>query len=242
MSESMVSPLNLLRSHSVAPAREECNPVQPASAQVVQHLAHELRQPLSTMESIAYYLEIVIPQQDRRSHKQLAKLQQLVAQMSWILSDSIHYLQAAPSNPQVVDLNEIIAEAMAAHAVEEGSAFASNLADAPIMIRMDLAQCRHMARSALTLFSQMARGAAGVRVSTEVRESEAVLRLCAPAVQMAEGRVEMLFEPFLPHLPAGCGLGLASVRKILEGHGGRASAYSCGRAGTCLEAAVPLAT
>jgi nitrogen fixation/metabolism regulation signal transduction histidine kinase len=242
MAESLAQNLDILERRAASSLAGETAPFQPASLQVVQHLAHELRQPLSTMESIAYYLEMVVPQQDRRSHKQLAKLQHLVAQMSWILSDSIHYLQAAPSNPQILDLNEILAEAMAAHAAEEGSAFASELADTPVMVRVDVAQCRHMARSALTLFSQMARGAAGVRVSTFCQEGEAVLRICASSVQLPDSRAEMLFEPFLPHLPAGCGLGLASVRKILEGHGGRASAYSSERAGTCLEAAMPLAT
>jgi nitrogen fixation/metabolism regulation signal transduction histidine kinase len=242
MIEPMISAVDLERSPSLTSVAGQAIPPQPASAQVVQHLAHELRQPLSTMESIAYYLEMVIPQHDRRSHKQLTKLQHLVSQMSWILSDSIHYLRAAPSNPQVMDLNEIVTGVMSALAVDEGSAFTSELAGAPIMIRADLAQCRHMIRSALTLFSQMARGAAGVRVTTLIEDGHAVLRIGAPAVQMPEGRAEMLFEPFLPHLPAGCGLGLASVRKILEGHGGRATAYSSDRAGTCLEAAIPLAT
>jgi signal transduction histidine kinase len=234
--------MNTLMENTSRALMEDSIPFHPNPALVVQHLAHELRQPLSTMESIAYYLEMVIPQQDRRSHKQLGKLQHLVAQMSWILSDSIHYLQAAPSNPQILDLNEIFTEAMAAHALEDSSAFTAQLGDVPLMVNMDPNQAKHMARSSLTLFAQMARSAAGVLVTSFVQENEAVMRLSAPAIHLPEGRAELLFEPFLPHLPAGCGLGLASVRKIVEMHGGRVAAYSSERAGTCLETAIPLAT
>ncbi|MBK5294679.1 MAG: hypothetical protein JJE04_23735, partial [Acidobacteriia bacterium] len=52
------------------------------AASVVRHLTHELRQPLSTVESIAYYLQMVTPRQDLKTQHQLEKLQQLVEQMN----------------------------------------------------------------------------------------------------------------------------------------------------------------
>jgi signal transduction histidine kinase len=80
--------------------------------EVVRQLSHELRQPLSTMESIAYYLSMVVPGHDLRVRQQVEKLQSLVEQMNWVLADAVHFFQATPPNPQMVDLNELITEAV----------------------------------------------------------------------------------------------------------------------------------
>jgi nitrogen-specific signal transduction histidine kinase len=46
------------------------------SAEIVRRLAHELRQPLSTIESIAFYLEMILPRTEAKARRQLRKLQQ----------------------------------------------------------------------------------------------------------------------------------------------------------------------
>ena len=56
------------------------------AASVLRHAAHELRQPLSTMESIAYYLELILPDADERGREQLEKLRKLVEQSNWIVA------------------------------------------------------------------------------------------------------------------------------------------------------------
>ena len=61
--------------------------VRPEST--LSSLAHDLRQPLSTIESIAYYLGIVLPPHEEKARQQVAKLQQLVQQSSAILADAL---------------------------------------------------------------------------------------------------------------------------------------------------------
>jgi light-regulated signal transduction histidine kinase (bacteriophytochrome) len=56
-----------------------------APADVMRLLAHELRQPLSTIESIAYYLTLILPQ-DKKIHEQLDRIQMLVQQSNWMLT------------------------------------------------------------------------------------------------------------------------------------------------------------
>ena len=50
-------------------------------ADIVRHIAHELRQPLSTIESIAFYLEMVLPRTEGKARRQLGKLQQEVTRI-----------------------------------------------------------------------------------------------------------------------------------------------------------------
>ena len=53
------------------------------------NLAHELRQPLSTIESIAYYLELTIPPDQVQARIYVARLQQIVMEASAIVSAAV---------------------------------------------------------------------------------------------------------------------------------------------------------
>ena len=74
------------------------------------NLAHELRQPLSTIESIAYYLELALPNADPRVLEQLTRLRHLVAQSGWMISDSLALSQEPDSRPEAIDLDELLSE------------------------------------------------------------------------------------------------------------------------------------
>jgi signal transduction histidine kinase len=62
----------------------------PSSAKVapeetVRELVHDLRQPLSSIEAIAYYLEMTLPADQLEARQYMRRLQQLVDQTSEIL-------------------------------------------------------------------------------------------------------------------------------------------------------------
>ncbi len=59
------------------------------AAVVLETIAHELRQPLSAIESIAYYLSLVLPRDGGPAREQAARLQQLVEQSNWILTSAL---------------------------------------------------------------------------------------------------------------------------------------------------------
>jgi signal transduction histidine kinase len=52
-------------------------------------LVHELRQPLSSIEAIAYYLEMTLPAEQLEARHQMSQLQRLVADASTILERSV---------------------------------------------------------------------------------------------------------------------------------------------------------
>ena len=52
-------------------------------------LVHDLRQPLSSIESIAYYLEMILPPNQAEARRYMAELQQLVAESNTILERSV---------------------------------------------------------------------------------------------------------------------------------------------------------
>jgi len=52
-------------------------------------LAHDLRQPLSNIETIAYHLSLVLPRDNEAVQGSLARIRQLVEQSNGILTDGL---------------------------------------------------------------------------------------------------------------------------------------------------------
>ena len=210
--------------------------------EVVRHLAHELRQPLSTIESIAYYLEIVLPRDSGKVRHQLEKLQQVVQQTSWILSDAVHFLQASPPSPQLVDLNELISESISESARGERVWAPTELSGGQALVRLDLEQGRHLVHNLLVFFRQLSGADSELKVRTSAVDGEVHLEVSSTALECSVAELESMFEPFSPHLPAGSGLALASVRRITEVHGARIEFHSGPERRISLLVAFPLAS
>ena len=62
------------------PAFLEAPPSSNAAEEVVRNLVHDLRQPLSSIEAIAYYLEMTLPAEQVQARMYMRRLQQLVDQ------------------------------------------------------------------------------------------------------------------------------------------------------------------
>jgi nitrogen-specific signal transduction histidine kinase len=58
------------------------------SEELVRDLVHDLRQPLSSIEAIAYYLEMTLPPEQIQARLYMRRLQELVDQTSSVLKDA----------------------------------------------------------------------------------------------------------------------------------------------------------
>ncbi len=68
---------------------------------VLRHLSHELRQPLSGIEAIAYYLDMVLNDADPEITQHCVRLRRMVQQANWVLNDAALTLAlvSAPHTP-----------------------------------------------------------------------------------------------------------------------------------------------
>ena len=87
-------------------------------AQTVIDLAHELRQPLGSAETIACYLNMVLDPADERAHRQVRKIRQLVEQMACLLQAAVHLARRSPGKAQLIDVHELAVEELAEHVCE----------------------------------------------------------------------------------------------------------------------------
>jgi signal transduction histidine kinase len=71
-----------------------------AAEDLLGTLAHDLRQPLSNIETIAYYLSMILPPGDVRIQAQLARIRELVEQSNSILSSALSLPQEPAARTQ----------------------------------------------------------------------------------------------------------------------------------------------
>ncbi|HLG99795.1 MAG TPA: hypothetical protein VKX49_26030 [Bryobacteraceae bacterium] len=66
--------------------------------QAIQELVHELRQPLSSIEAIAYYVEMTLPPELLQARQHMRRLQELVSQAESVLENTTTAIRKPPAS------------------------------------------------------------------------------------------------------------------------------------------------
>jgi signal transduction histidine kinase len=179
-----------------------------APAEVLATVAHELRQPLSNIEAIAYYLSMVLPPGDVKLQAQITRIRELVEQSSWILSSALRLEGSAPAAPQPVILDELITEAVSFSGAAQANVILSLSGDLPL-VQLDPRAGRELVDSLLMLFRTMSAGDGPVTVTTSARPEGGVLMEIHVSGDGSRGVYG-----------AGSELALESARRTVAAHGG----------------------
>lgn len=207
---------------------------------LLRNLSHELRQPLSAIESIAFYLQMAMPGSTAKSHQHLARIPELVEAMNGVLSDAVHYMGLIPPQVQHADLQVLVAEVAVELFNDQRPHFVIDMGARGIPVSIDCGQGRHLIRTLACFFRQIGKPLPEVVLRTSVRQQEACIDFHAPGIEYAREELDAMFEPFHSELPQGCALSLVTARRIAESHRGRVAIRSeCG-AGTSVSVYLPL--
>jgi len=201
----------------------------PSHAVDLQTIAHELRQPLSAIESIAYYFSLALPRDSRPARKQARRLQQLVEQSNWILTCALQLADDTPFTPQPLNLEELIIQTVNVRRAEGEPRVHLELAGGLPLVSLDPGRGRILFENLLTLFRQLASDLHPIRVTTAAEEHGVSLGI---ACAIPGYRSEASLGP-------GCSLSLQSARRIVEGHGGTFSIHVDGESGVSLNVVLP---
>lgn len=204
---------------------------------MVRLIAHELRQPLSTIESIAYYLDLVIPQDQTRIRGQLDRLKRMVEQSNWIVSNAVHFVETSPAVPELVSLPELLDTASSDCAY--GPSLQFEYCEPPPLIRLDPGQALHLFSSLFVFFRSVASSSHPLRVAGSVDGAVTTVRFNTAAPGYTSAGIQTTFEPFSPGLPAGSGLSMASVRRIVKAHHGSMDVHADPESGVTITLSIP---
>ena len=213
-----------------------------AWGEVARRLAHEIKNPLTPIQLAAERLQMKLVDKLPASDSEVLKrgastIVNQVAAMKRMVDDFRDYARVPPARLSPLDLNALVAEVGALYGADSGgSAVHLQLASDLPLIEGDATQLRQVIHN-LIVNAQDAlagRADANVVVRTELVETdEGSTR--ARAVRMAvedngpgfaSNILRRAFEPYVTTKPAGTGLGLAMVKKIVDEHGARIEAVN----------------
>jgi signal transduction histidine kinase len=195
----------------------------------LQSIAHELRQPLSAIESIAYYLSLALPRDSRPARKQARRLQQLVEQSNWILTCALQLADTTPLAPQPSNLEELVTRTVSACTAQGEPRIHLELAGGLPLVNLDPGRGRALLENLLTLFRQLASDLHPVRLTTATAEGGVSLGI---ACAIPGYRSEASLGP-------GGSLSIHSARRVVEGHGGNFSIHVDAVSGVSLKVVLP---
>lgn len=217
-----------------------------AWGEVAKRLAHEIRNPLTPIqlsaERLAWKLGGKLDEQDAqiltRSTETIIKQ---VAALKEMVEAFRNYARAPSLKLENQDLNALIGDVLALY--EAGPCrFAAELAGEPLMMAADTTAMRQVLHNIFKNAAEAAEEAdvPEVRVKSEAgQDGRIVLTVCDNGKGFGKEMLHNAFEPYVTDKPAGTGLGLPVVKKIIEEHGGRISLSNQDAGGACVRIILP---
>jgi K+-sensing histidine kinase KdpD len=173
-------------------------------------IAHEIRQPLSAIESIAYYLTLILPGDDPKHREQLTRIQQLVEQSNWILTNGLGLTGSRRPAPQTVDLGELITQTISARPPSLDPPVNCKLAARLPLAHLDPGFGRALIENILGLFRQVATRAHPVQLQTSAVSNGVAVDVSTSAPGYRS----------IANLPPGSALSLDCAQRMAAMHGG----------------------
>ena len=196
-------------------------------SQLAGGLAHEIRNPLSTLQLnlplLAEDLQNPETARERRALQRVERLHHEVQRLHGILENFLRFARIQATDLRPGDLNEVVEEIRDFYeplAATKSIVIRTHLAgDLPrVMLEPDLFK---QALLNLVLNAEHAMPSGGELILTTRREGGAVvLDVTDTGVGMTDEVLSRIFDAFFSTRPAGSGLGLPTTRKIVEEHGG----------------------
>ncbi len=247
------------RSASAGPAyRPEPEPDhEPLLARLAAGLAHEIKNPLSTMAINLALLEeewgrasasrnADVPEptaREKRCAKRVQALQREVKRLETIVDDFLHFARGGEVNRAPQDLGALVREVLDFVELEDSRLSIRHHVDLPVGLPLVMLDAGAMKQALLNLFvnARQAMPTGGELIVRAQRRGNFVeLTVTDTGVGMTPQDVARCFDVYFSTKRGGTGLGLSTTKRILEEHGATISVVSELGRGTSFSILIPL--
>lgn len=186
-------------------------------------VAHEIRNPLSSIRGLAQYLKGKMdPESEEAGYAEVMIGE--ADRLNRVVTDLLAYARPKPPSLARGDLSEIISrvvELTRPQAEEKGVNLELSGAGEPLELDIDGDQITQVALN--LLLNALDSGGRTVSVELEAGTNRALLRVSDNGPGVAPADKDHIFDPFFTTKDQGSGLGLAISVRIVEEHGGALS-------------------
>jgi PAS domain S-box-containing protein len=189
--------------------------------QMAASVSHELRNPLSVINNVAYYLKMKFPDMDEKSVQMLDLLEKEVDRSDRIIGNMLSFSKQKPNLNKDMDLNDLVRTFFSApDAIPGNVAINLKLSEIPT-IRADAEKLRQVLDNLVSNACQAMPEGGTLTVSTKVNKAKMLEMSVKDTGQgMSDEIQSRIFEPLFSTKTTGFGLGLVIVKSLVGDHGG----------------------
>lgn len=211
-----------------------------AVGQLAAGVAHEIRNPLTSMKGYTEYLHSEEKDSSRIEYFEI--ILDEIDRVNQIVEDFM--VLAKPQSVKLETKNIIpiiqnVLSLMEFDARKKNVAFYFDSADDYILVRCDENRLKQVFLNFVKNGMEAMPNGGNIKVTTELKESEVQISIEDTGVGIPPERLKMLGEPFYTTKKSGNGLGLMVSFKIIEGHKGRIVVESEVNKGTTFNILLP---
>jgi signal transduction histidine kinase len=219
-------------------------------ARLAAGLAHEIKNPLSTMAINLALLEEEWARagsepsaREKRAIKRLATLQREIKRLETIVEDFLRYARGGEVNRSPRDLGTLVRETLEFVETEDARQGIRHHVEIPMGLPLVMLDEGAFRQALLNLFvnARQAMPMGGeMIVRVQRAQNQVELSVTDTGVGMTPEALERCFDPYFSTKKGGTGLGLATTRRIVEEHDGRIHVVSEPNRGTSFSIVLPL--
>ncbi|MGM0575341.1 MAG: two-component system sensor histidine kinase NtrB [Myxococcota bacterium] len=183
-------------------------------------VAHEVKNPLTGISGALQIIDRRLPE-DASERRVIASIQSRIQSLDAAIQDLLTY--ARPREPRLrsVDMGSLVGRCASFLDSDERFTGVQVVADAQSRsLYVDPEQLSQALLNLLLNAAQALDGTGRIRVTARSEESDYVIRVADDGPGMPDDVRARVFQPFFTTRSRGTGLGLPTVRRTVEGHGG----------------------
>ena len=218
-------------------------------------VAHEVKNPLGGIRGFAELLDRDLEEGDPRK-RSVKKIMEGVEALDRIVMSLLNYVKPIQFSPRKVEIKTFLDEVinffeMDASRAKENVHLVKNYPPDELFCHLDIEQFRQMLLNLLhnavqamphggKIMVELKQEKATLSLSSKTEDNKVILKISDTGIGMSKGTKEKLFTPFFTTKERGTGLGLSTVKKIVEAHWGDIEVESELGKGTTVQVRLPM--
>src|SRR5579862_3055683 len=217
-----------------------------ALGQLTATVAHELRNPLSSLRNTLFTLKDALANAPINVDRPVGRMERSIARCDGIISDLLDYTRFRDLRCRPITADKWLGEVLAEQPIPKGVTLASTLGASGHRINVDTERLRrvlvNLIDNAIQAMAEAASAEQRIAISTRIIDGsyEVVITDTGPGIPAEV--MPRIFEPLFSTKSFGTGLGLPTVKQIVEQHGGTIMIDSAPGNGTRVTIRLPNAT
>ena len=206
-------------------------------------VGHELRNPLSVINSAAYYLKMIQPAASEETKYNLDIIEQEVLNAEKVINNLLDFGRTIVADSEVVSVSKLISQTLNRVTVPASIKVILDVPDNLAKVSVDPLQATQIFGNLILNACQAMNAPGGkLTISAALQGDMIEVRINDNGIGISQENMQKIFDPLFTTKVRGVGLGLPLSKKLIEANGGCIKVLSEEGKGTTFTVCLPLAT